>query len=907
MRAESRRPLAFRIVQATLRLYPKSFREEFGAAILEAFAMRFRRASQSGSVVEKLGVCAWFALDLARSVPREHLSLRMRRFRQGKVRKNMGRDHAGLLDSFVRDLSYAVRWFKRRPAFYSVVMLVFTLGIGANTIIFSVVDGVVLRQLPYPAPHRLVVPWQTDLSLVESPAPHVRAYGHRFSLSYPVYRDWLEQNTVFESLGIHTVAGGTFLASWDGQAERIGGARFTHGVFAALGVQPVLGRTFIREEDQVRGPSRVVLGYGLWQRRFGSDTGVIGRTMILDEQPHTIVGVMPQGFQFPAGSEIWTNFSNAGGHLLDRDHNSFEPIARLRPNVTLEQAQREMEILAEHLREIHPGPGTGYGVNIVYLHDETVRSVRPALLLLLGCVGIFLVIACANIANLLLVRTSERRNELAVRLSLGASRGRILGQLLTEGLALSVAGGVLGTLVAVVCADPFIAFLPSDTPRLGEIGADVRVLAFSAVLTVMTGMTVGALPALGPMRTRLTTVLQDKSRGSSGSRHRNRTQSWLLVSQIALTFVLLVAAGLLVKSFARLTSVERGFDAEGVVTLDIDMRASRYASERQQRAAFEELYERLRAIPGVTDVGATRAGPFLSRWSNDIRVQTSAGYVHTSPLMDFVSGSYFKTMGIPLLGGRTFHAGESFGAAPVVIVNETLARAFWPNAPAIGKSIIWEEAVVDTASPRLTVVGVVGNTRRRLAEDPFPAVYYPLFYGNPTIILKTEVSPTQVRDAVRAAVRAVDPAIPIVGIRILERTISASVAGPRVRTVLVGGLAALAATIAVVGVFGVLAYAVAQRTGEIGIRMALGAETTDVIRGVVCRGLTLLGAGAGIGLAVSLVSVRALQGFLFGVDPIDYATLLSVVAVLTVATLAASFFPARRAARVDPVEALRRE
>jgi len=887
-----------RLAESLLSLsLPNRYREQQLGDLREAFLSLQELAGRSEAR-------RWYWSQVLKSVV-PNLAVSFRRHRLShRDKRSRGRNLGG---AFVQDLTYAVRSLKRRPAFYSVVMLVFALGIGANTIIFSVVDGVVLRPLPYPEPDRLVVPWQTDLTLLDDPGPHIQAYGQRFSLSYPVYRDWLGQNTVFENLGIHTVSGGTFLTSWDGQAQRIGGARVTHGVFAALGVQPILGRNFIKDEDRVSGPNRVVLGYGLWQRRFGSDSGVIGRTMILDEQPHMIVGVMPQGFQFPAGSEIWTNFSNAGEHLLDRDHNSFEPVARLRPEVTLERAQREMEILAEHLREIHPIPGKGYGVNIVYLHDETVGSVRPALLLLLGCVGVFLVIACANIANLLLVRTSERRNELAVRLSLGASRGRMLAQLLTEGLALSLAGGLLGTLVAIVCADPFIAFLPSDTPRLGEIGVDVRVLGFSAVLTVLTGMTVGALPALGPVRTRLTTVLQDTSRGSSGSRHRNRVQAWLLVSQIALTFVLLVGAGLLVKSFARLTSVERGFDAEGIVTLDIDMRTSRYASDQEQRAAFEGLYERLRAIPGVTGVGSTRAGPFLSRWSNEVLVETPTGQVWTSPLMDFVSGSYFRTMGIPLLAGRTFHAYESFRGAPVVIVNERLARAFWPNESAIGKRIIWEEAVVDSTSPWLTVVGVVGNVRRRLEDDPYPAAYYPLFYGNPTIVLKAAADPAQVGDAVRAAVRAVDPAIPIVGLRILERTIDASVAGPRVRTVLFATLAALAATLAVVGIFGVLAYAVAQRTSEIGIRIALGAVSGDVIRGVVNRGLMLLGVGVAIGLAVSLAAVRALDRFLFQVDPVDPATLLSVVALLTVAALAASFVPARRAASVDPVEALRRE
>jgi predicted permease len=823
-------------------------------------------------------------------------------------RRSRQRGHAGvavLAGKFVQDLSYTLRSFKRRPAFYSVVMVVFSLGIGANTVIFSIVDGVVLRPLPYPEPHRLVVPWQTDLALLENPNPSSHVYARRYPLGYPVYQDWLEQNTVFENLGVHQRA--TFIVTGDGLAERIRGTRATHGVFAALGVPPILGRAFVAEDDQAGGPRHVVVGHGLWQRRFGSDSSVIGRTMVLNEQRFTIVGVMPQGFQFPGDSEIWTTFSRMGSRQRsERDANNFLPVARLRPNVALDQAQQEMEILAERLKEIHPIPGKDYGVNIVYLNDDVVRNVRPALLLLLGTVGIFLVIACANIANLLLVRASERRNELAVRLSLGAGRWRILGQLLTEGLTLSAAGGALGTLVAIFCVDPMIAILPSDTPRLGEIGVDVRVLSLSAVLTVLTGVTVGALPALATLRTRLTTVLQDTSRGSSGSRRCNRTQAWLLVSQVALTFVLLVGAGLLVKSFARLTSAERGFDAAGVVTLDIDMRGSRYASWSQQCAAHQELFERIGTVPGVDAHATTSAGPFLRTMSRDITAESPTGQVYTNAYFDYVSSSYFHTMGIPLLAGRTFHADESSPAASVVIVNEAFARTFWPNAPAVGTRIGTSETV-DGDSPWFTIVGVVGDVRHRLDADPHHTVYFPVRSEIPQIVLKAGIDPTLVLDGVRGAVRDVDPAILITALRTLEQTIGSSVAGPRVRTVLVGGLAALAATLAVVGIFGVLAYAVAQRTNEIGIRMALGAVTTDVIRGVVNRGLKMLGVGIAIGLAVSLATVRALDSFLFQVDPVDSGTLLSVAALLTVAALAASFFPARRAARVDPVEALRRE
>ncbi|UCC48998.1 MAG: ABC transporter permease, partial [Gemmatimonadota bacterium] len=720
-----------RLAESVLKLFsPSRYRDQQLGDLREAFAARQARTGRSAAR-------RWYRLQVMKSViPNLAIHLRRQGYSRGSGRENRPIMHGAL----AQDLAFLIRSFRRRPAFYSTLVLVFGLGIGANTVVFSAVDGVVLRPLPYPASDRLVAPWETDLSLATGPNPWLRQFAYRKPLSYPVYQDWLEQNTVFENLGVYRQE--PFIATQDGQAERISGTLVTHGVLAGVGVPPILGRTFVADDDQVGAPRVVLLSHRFWQREFGSDSSIIGQTLVLDEAPFTIVGVMPRGFQFPEGSEMWVNFRRTTSPIfLDRDANNFLPVARLRPGVTLNQAQRRMEILAERLKEIHPIPGKDYGVNIVYLQDDVVGNARSALLLLLGTVAIFLVIACANIATLLLVRASERRNELAVRLALGAGRGRILRQLATEGLALSGVGGLLGCLAAIVCVDPFIAMLPSDTPRLAEVGVDGRVLAFSALLTVLTGVTVATLPALGTFRARLSTVLKDTSRRSAGSRKENRTQALLLVSEIALTFVLLVGAGLLTRSFARLTSVERGFDAEGVVTVDLDMRGSRYASETRQRSAFEELYERLRAIPGVISLGATRMGAFSTTSSNEIVVETPRGRVETSPLMDFVSGSYFRTMGIPLLAGRTFSADERWGDAPVVIVNDALARAFWPNESAIGKEILWGEAFVVSGDSTLTIVGVVGNVRRRLDAAPHLTVYYPLFYGNPTIVLKTGIDP----------------------------------------------------------------------------------------------------------------------------------------------------------------------
>jgi predicted permease len=803
--------------------------------------------------------------------------------------------------TLAQDLNFTIRSMKNRPGFHSLILLVFALGIGANTIIFSVVDGVMLRPLPYPDPDRLVVPWQTDPSLRNSPNPTERAIAEGAELSFPIYRDWLELNTVFEALGVYQHPE-RFYASDGDRIERVRGTRVTHGVFTALGVPPLVGRTLNPDDDEFDGPRLAVLSHGWWQARFGSDSTAVGRAVVLDGEVYTIVGVMPRRFRFPGDPQVFLAVSQPDHPMFDdRDANVLVPIARLRPGVTLNRAQREMEVLAEHLKEVKPIPGKDRGVNVVYLHDDIVGRARPQLIFLLGAVGVFLVIACANIANLLLVRASERRKEMALRMSLGAGLGRILRQLVTEGLTLSLMGGLLGSCAAFVLLDPFLSILPSDTPRLSEIGLNHRIVVFSTVITVLTGAIVAILPAFKTFGTRMATVLQDTDRRTLGSRKENRMQAGLVVSQVALAFVFLFAAGLFIRSFDHLTSVDRGFEAEGVVVLEVDMGGYRYAAEAQPRVAYDELVQRLEAIPGVVSVGKTETSPFNWTMSRDLTVETREGPKQTSTHFDRVSPSYFEVMGIPLLAGRAFSEEESFTSDAVVIVNDALAQAYWPTESAIGKRI------QDTSSPWLTIVGVVGDTRHRLERDPFFTVYYPAPAWYPTLLLKTAIHPSLVMNEVRTAVGEVDPTMSIASLRELEQTISATVAGPRVRTVLLSALAALAATLAVVGVFSVLAYAVARRTREIGIRVALGAEAGEVMRSVLRRSLFHLGVGLAIGLVISLGALSTLEGFLFQVEVIDPTSLFSAILLLTVATLSASFFPARRAATVDPVEALRRE
>lgn len=872
-------------------LAPPPYRDQQVGDLREAFAARRARTGRSEA-------CRWYWMQVLRSAL-PNLALRAR-LRGGPLVGELKRGLAtnGTLG---QDLHFTVRSLRRRPVFHLVIILVFALGIGANTVIFSAVDGVVLRPLPYPEPGRLVVPWQTEPGYRNSPNPTERGLADRIPLSFPVYRDWAELNTVFEALGVYYSE--TFYATEGDRVERVTGARATHGVFAALGVPPILGRTFVPEDDELDAPRLAVLGYGWWQTRFGSDPGVVGSSVVLDGQAYTIIGVMPQGFRFPDPASLWVTFSQPDHPMFtERDANVVLPVARLQPGVTLDRAQREMEILAERLKEEKPILGKDRGVNVVYLRDEVVGHARPELLFLLGAVGSFLLIACANIANLLMVRASERRNEIAVRLSLGAGRGRILRQVLTEGLTLSTLGGMLGSATAFVLLEPFLSILPSDTPRLGEIGLDHRILAFSALLTVLSGVIVSAFPAFRIGSPRLDTALRETGRRTAGSRRRNRAQHGLLVSQVALAFVFLFAAGLLIRSFDRLTSVDRGFEAGGVVVLDVDMGGYQYTGEPDPRVAFEELVGRLQAIPGVLSVATTQVGPFLHTSTRDLTVETPEGKVTGSTHFDYVSPSYFQAMGIPLLEGRTFLPSETYATDPAVIVSKAVAQAYWPNESAVGKTI------GDSDAPVRTIVGVVQDTRYRLDTDPFSLVYYPPApWGYPTIVLKAAIDPTLVMRAVRAVVGEVDEAMSVYSLRELEDTIRSSVAGTRVRTVLLGALAALAATLAVVGVFSVLSFSVAQRTREIGIRMALGAGSWEVVRSLVLRILTCLGAGLAVGMAIAIGTFSVLGPFLFETGTLDAGTLLGVVLLLGTTAVVAAAIPARRAAAVDPVQALKQE
>jgi len=810
-----------------------------------------------------------------------------------------------LSGALVQDLKCAARLFTRRPLLHSVILVTYALGIGATTMIFSVVDGVLLRPLPYPNADRLVSVYQTNPGWSEAEDRGRRAKWNRILLSYPEYTDWLRENTPLEALGIYT--GADYVVTGGDRPEYVGGVRATAGVFSALGVRPFLGRVFLPADDEMGAPAAVVLGHGLWQRRFGSDSSVVGQTMVIDDVAHRIVGVMPRGFDFPDGSDIWTTFTDSY-RRRPRLAQFATGVASLRPGVSLGRARQEMELVADRLGETYADPsdpGRLYGVRLVPLVTDVVGSVRPAILLILAAVGLVLLISCANNLTLLLLRASERNCEMAVRCALGAGRRRLLQQMLTEALGVSAVGGLLGWLLAAVCLGPFIALLPPDTPRMAEIELSPRALLFGIGLSVLAGLIVGLLAALPGMGRAHKTVLGDVSKRSSGGRQRIRAQTVLVLSEVAVTFILLSGAGVLTKSFLRLSAVELGFEAEDLVTVRLDLRGPRYSSASQVSATYRELEEGLGSLPGAVSVATAGAGPFFGSWRTTVLVENREGQRSETVGINEVSPPYHRVLGIPLVAGRYFTSDDYRSEPPVTIVNENMARTYWPDESAVGRRLKLDGVGED--APWYTVVGVVGDVRRRLESEPIPTAYRLVDYGERAVFLRTAVPPAGVMTAVRDLVLSVDPDLPVLELSTMRQRISRSAALPRVRCLLFCCLAGIAALLAVVGIFAVLAYAVAQRTNEIGIRIALGAASAEVVRSVVTRGLTLLASGMTIGLAISLGANRALEGFLFEVDPVDPATLLAVAVLLTAAATVASYLPARRAAKVDPVEALRRE
>jgi putative ABC transport system permease protein len=805
------------------------------------------------------------------------------------------------LDNVWKDIRFGLRTLIRNPATTLVAMLTLALGIGANSAIFSVVDGVLLEPLPYAQPDELVMVWES--------APKLGF--PRFSVAPPNFADWKKQSRSFD----HLVAIGRdrFNLTGGEQPEVLVGASVSPDFFQMLGAIPAVGRGFQEEEGRSGQGKVAVLSYGLWQRRFGADRDIAGRPITLNGESYTVVGVAPRGLELPRKAELWVPLAvdfaseNRGAHWLGT-------VGRLKDGVSLEKAKTEMVGIASRLAQQYPDTNAEWTVDVVRLQDVVVEDIRPALLILLVAVAFVLLIACANVANLLLARVASRERELAVRAALGATRTRLVRQMLTETVVLFVAGGALGLLLAYWGVGALVALDPEGIPRAQEIGVNGRVLGFTFLVSLATGLLFGLVPALSATGRRLYGALKEGGRAMAGGVQGRFVRGFLVGLEVGVALALLVVAGLLIQSFARLSGVDPGFRPEGVLTARVSIPQYKYPDEERQALFYQQLQERLAAIPGVEQ--AATIYPLPLSGANMILAYQVEGRPAPPPSqvpathVRMVSPGYFRALSIPVVQGRAFDARDRRGAQPVVIVNQTLAAREWPGESPLGKRFTFDDSTQPDAR-WLTVVGVVRDVRHgTLDEEKTAEAYWPQAQGpspEAFLVLRTEGDPASLSAAVRAAVRELDRDLPIDRIRPMQQVVDEALSQSRFKTLLLGLLAGLALVLAAVGVYGVVSYSVAQRTHEIGIRMALGARPNQVLQLVVVQGMRIVLIGAAFGLALAGWASRFLRDHVFGVSATDPVTFLLVPAVLLLVALVANWLPALRATRVDPLEALRYE
>lgn len=817
------------------------------------------------------------------------------------------------MQNLFQDIRYALRTFVRNPSVSLIAIVALAVGIGANTAIFSVVNSVLLKPLPFQEPDRLVALWESNVR-----QESIVAGG---ATSYLDFVDWRARNHVFERMAAYRDR--DFSIGGGGDPAHIHGAVASADLFNVLGRSPALGHGFSPEDDNPGGTHAVVLSSGLWQRRFGGDRSVIGREMIMDGKTVTITGVMPAGFQFPIEAEpveIWTAMAteresaDGGPTLADqRGAHYLRVVARLRPGISLAQAQSDMDSITKSLASEYPDSNSNFAAGMLPLHESIVGDLRTPLLILLGAVGCVLLIACANVANLLLARSASRYKEIAIRAALGARRSRVIRQLLTESVMLSALGGAAGLLVAVWGADLLLALVPSDLPRLSEIHMDWRVLGFTLVISVATGIIFGLAPALNASSTNLSETLKEGGRGSTEGVHGNRIRNALVISEVALSLVLLVGAGLLMQSLVRLERVNPGFDPHNVLALSLDLPETRYPKDEQVGDFVRQLQSRLTGVPGIVASSAVTPLPLSSKnlgVAFDVEGRPMSKGEMPSTDLRIVSPDYFRVMGIPLVAGRDFTTRDGWKASPVIIINQTLARRYFPNQDPIGKHIRPTVSAGDQPEMR-EIVGVVGDIRHAsLTAELKPEVYLPhaqIPANSMTLVVRTNSDPSAVIPAIRGAVREMDPDLPLFNIRTLDQYVLRSASRPRFNSALLATFACVALLLTAIGLYGVMAYSVAQRTHEIGIRMALGARTSNVLGLVVRQGMKLTAAGLAIGLIGAFAATRMLAGLLFGVSPTDPLTFIGVSALIATVALLACYLPARRATKVDPLIALRYE
>jgi len=804
------------------------------------------------------------------------------------------------MDHFRQDLQYAARRLFKAPGFAAVAIVTLALGVGANSAIFSVVNGVLLRPLPYPEPDRLVGVYHTT-------------EGQRAVMSGPNFTDIARSATTLESAA--AVSTGRMILTGEGEPTRLSIAEVSASLFSVLRVRPEIGRTFNADENTPGRTAIVILSHALWQQRFGGDAGVIGKRIMLDGEPKEVIGVMPAGFSYPAGRQAWLPIEYDESFVRSqRGAWYLSVVARLKPGVTPEQSAAEVETLGRRLAQQYPDANAEIGMTTYPLLKAMVGDIRRAVLVLFGAVGFVLLIACTNVANLLLARAAARESEMAVRTALGANRSRLVRQLLTESVLLSMVGAGAGLLLAVWGVDLLTRLKPAGIPRLENVRVDGVVILFTLATAIVTGVLFGLVPAFNA--TRLSSALKEGGRGAVGARSGSRVRGALVVAELALAVMLLAGAGLLLRSFVKLQAVDPGFTVKPALTFDLTLPDARYREDASRVAFFDRLMPRLRALPGVRAASSVLGLPL-----NGLDLILSFEVQGRPPVppaqqpamqVRVATPEYFETIGIPLKRGRFFTDGDKAGSPRVVLITESAARQYFPTEDPIGKTITlgWRRG---PGTPRAggEVVGIVGDVKDAGLDEPNPPQIFLAYrqwpVGSMTVLLETAVPPMSLADAVRAEVYAVDGSLPVSNVNTLEAVVAHSISQQRFYMLLLTIFAGVALALAAVGIFGVLSYAVAQRTREIGIRMALGAQGSSVVRLIVRQAMLLVAGGVAAGLVLGLFVSQTMTKMLFVVTPTDPATYVSVSVVLAAVALLASWLPARRATRVDPIVALRAE
>jgi putative ABC transport system permease protein len=809
----------------------------------------------------------------------------------------------GIVETIIQDVRFGLRMLTKNPGFTVVAVIALALGIGVNSAIFSVVNTVLLRPLPYKDPERLVMVFEDD-----------SRHGYPRDTPAPAnYVDWRDQNKVFESMA--AMADLSFNLTGLGEPERLDGKRVSASLFPILGVEPQFGRWFAPEEDQPGENHVVILSHALWQRRFGSDAGIVGKTITMNGYSFSVVGVMPASFRFPtADDQFWIPIAFTQAEAARRGAHFLQVVARIKPGVTLEQARAEMSTIAARLQQQYPEQNIDLGAAVVPLHEQLVGNIKPALLVLLGAVGFVLLVACANVANLLLARAAVRQKEIATRTALGASRLRLIRQFLTESVLLATIGGGIGLLLSVWGVRLLKAFIPPNISQAKEITVDVKVLLFTLAVSLLTGLVFGLAPAAQATKFNLNETLKEGGRDSAAGSRGNRIRGVLVVSEVALSLVLLIGAGLLINSFLRLRNVDPGFRAGNLLTMSIALPAQKYPDQARRAAFYTEMLRRVEALPGVRSAAVTSQIPLIKQ--GDTGNITIEGRPEPPPGQELmvairiVSPHYFPTMGMQLQRGRAFGDQDRADAPAAVVISESMARRYWPGEDPTGKRIC--PGKPESPDDWATIVGVVNDVRQfGLDAESKPQIYLTYqqsgYFSPRHLVVGTNVEPHSLAASVRGAVWGIDRDQPVSNIRTMEEVLAESIARQRFSTLLLGIFGVVALVLAAVGIYGVMSYSVSQRTHEIGIRMALGAQKWDVLKLAVGQALKLVMIGVAVGLAASVVLTRVMKSLLFGVSSTDPVTFVVISLVLVGAGALASYIPARRATKVDPMIALRYE